>query len=91
MRGAILADQSVSFPVMKNKLDRFIAILVSDPGVESATGTIGGGFGPGGAVNVADILPTPCVATRCWRMSTRISRTRACGPMSWSTARKPPA
>ena len=58
MRGAIVADQSVSFPVMKNKLDRFIAILVSDPGVESATGTIGGGFGPGGSVNVADLLVT---------------------------------
>lgn len=58
MRGAIVADQSVSFAVMKSKLDQFIAILSSDPGVESATGSIGGGFGPGGAVNVADILVT---------------------------------
>ena len=30
---------------MKTKLDRFIAVLAADPGVESATGTIGGGFG----------------------------------------------
>jgi hydrophobe/amphiphile efflux-1 (HAE1) family protein len=58
MRGALVADQSVSFAVMKKKLEQFVAILLSDPGVESASGTIGGGFGPGGSVNVADLLVT---------------------------------
>ncbi|WP_159726065.1 efflux RND transporter permease subunit [Methylosinus sp. Ce-a6] len=58
MRGAIVADQSVSFPVMKEKLEQFIAILQADPGVATATGAIGGGFGPGGSINVADLLVT---------------------------------
>lgn len=58
MRGAIVADQSVSFPVMKEKLEQFIAILQSDPGVETATGAIGGGSSPGGSINVADLLVT---------------------------------
>ncbi|CAN2536200.1 Multidrug+resistance+protein+MdtC [Methylocapsa aurea] len=58
MRGAIVADQSVSFPVMKEKLEQFVAILEADPGVAAATGTIGGSFGPGGAINVADLLVT---------------------------------
>jgi hydrophobe/amphiphile efflux-1 (HAE1) family protein len=58
MRGALVADQSVSFTVMKGKLEQFIAILQTDPGVESATGSIGGSFGPGGSVNVADLLVT---------------------------------
>ncbi|WP_018265941.1 efflux RND transporter permease subunit [Methylosinus sp. LW4] len=58
MRGAIVADQSVSFPVMKEKLEQFVAILTSDPGISSATGSIGGGFSPGGAINVAELLVT---------------------------------
>ncbi|TRL22047.1 MMPL family transporter [Methylosinus sporium] len=58
MRGAIVADQSVSFPVMKEKLEQFVAIIEADSDVASATGTIGGGFGPGGAINVADLLVT---------------------------------
>ena len=58
MRGAIVADQSVSFQVMKEKLEQFVAILDSDPGVAAATGAIGGSFGPGGAVNAADLLVT---------------------------------
>lgn len=58
MRGALVADQSVSFAVMKTKLEAIIGILKSDPAIESATGTIGGGFGPGGSVNVADLLVT---------------------------------
>jgi hydrophobe/amphiphile efflux-1 (HAE1) family protein len=58
MRGALIADQAVSFAVMKEKLERFIAILQSDPAIDSATGTIGGSFGPGGAVSNADLLIT---------------------------------
>ena len=58
MRGAIIADQSVSFPVMKEKLAQFVAILQADPGIETATGAIGGSFGPGGSINVADLLVT---------------------------------
>ena len=51
MRGAIVADQSISFTAMKEKLEQFIAILQADPAIEAATGTIGGGFGPGGSIN----------------------------------------
>jgi len=58
MRGALVADQAVSFPVMKQKMEQFIAILQSDPAIDSATGTIGGSFGPGGAINNADLLIT---------------------------------
>jgi len=58
MRGAIVADQSVSFTVMKQKLETFVSILEADPAVASATGAIGGSFGPGGSVNVADLLVT---------------------------------
>jgi multidrug efflux pump len=58
MRGAIVADQSISFPLMKAKLDKVVEILQSDPGIASATGTIGGSFGPGGAINNADLLVT---------------------------------
>jgi multidrug efflux pump len=58
MRGALVADQAVSFTVMKQKMEQFVAILQSDPAIDSATGTIGGSFGPGGSVNNADLLIT---------------------------------
>jgi multidrug efflux pump len=58
MRGNILADQAVSFTVMKEKMEQFVAILQADPAIESATGAIGGSFGPGGAINSADLLIT---------------------------------
>ena len=58
MRGSIVADQSTSFAVMKTKLEQFVDILQHDPAIDSATGTVGGSFGPGGPVNVADLLVT---------------------------------
>jgi multidrug efflux pump len=58
MRGAIVADQSVSFAAMKEKMALFVAILEADPGVASASAVIGGGFGPGGPVNIAELLVT---------------------------------
>ena len=58
MRGNILADQAVSFAVMKKKMEQYIAIIDADPAIDSATGSIGGSFGPGGAINNADLLIT---------------------------------
>lgn len=58
MRGAIVADQSVSFSVMKAKLEQIVQILKNDSAIETASGVIGGSFGPGGSVNVADLLIT---------------------------------
>jgi multidrug efflux pump len=58
LRGNVLADQAVSFTVMKQKMEQFVAIIQADPGVDSATGSIGGSFGPGGAINNADLLIT---------------------------------
>jgi multidrug efflux pump len=58
MRVNVVADQTVSFTVMKQKMEQFVAILQADPAIESATGSIGGSFGPGGAINNADLLIT---------------------------------
>jgi len=59
MSGALVADQSVSFSVMKTKLEQFIAVVRSDPAIETVAGTIGGSsFGPSGSVNVADMQVT---------------------------------
>lgn len=59
MSGALVADQSVSFSLMKTKLEQFIAVLRNDPGIETVAGTIGGSsFGPSGSVNVADMQVT---------------------------------
>jgi multidrug efflux pump len=40
--GFILADQSTSFQAMQQRLDRFLAIVRSDPAVENVTGFTGG-------------------------------------------------
>jgi multidrug efflux pump len=41
--GFVRADQSISFQAMKEKLDRFVAIVLEDPAVESVTAFTGGG------------------------------------------------
>jgi hypothetical protein len=41
--GFVRADQSISFQAMKEKLDRFVAIVMEDPAVESVTAFTGGG------------------------------------------------
>jgi multidrug efflux pump len=58
MRGAVVADQSISFAAMKEKLEQFVAILEADPAVSAASAVIGGSFGPGGPVNIGEVLVT---------------------------------
>ena len=41
--GTIQADQSTSFQSMRQRLDRFLAIVQADPAVENVTGFTGGG------------------------------------------------
>ncbi|HUP97690.1 MAG TPA: efflux RND transporter permease subunit, partial [Usitatibacter sp.] len=41
--GFIRADQSTSFQAMREKVDRFVAIVLQDPAVESVTAFTGGG------------------------------------------------
>jgi multidrug efflux pump len=53
MIGGIQADQSISFQLMKQKLQRFIAIIRQDPGVQSVVGFTGGGQTNSGFVFVA--------------------------------------
>jgi multidrug efflux pump len=43
MIGGILADQSISFQSMQQKLSRFVEILRADPAVETVVGFTGGG------------------------------------------------
>ena len=43
MIGGIQADQSISFQLMRQKLDQFIAIIRQDPAVDSVVGFTGGG------------------------------------------------
>jgi multidrug efflux pump len=41
--GSIQADQSISFQLMQDKLQQFVAIIKQDPAVETAVGFTGGG------------------------------------------------
>ena len=43
INGSIQADQSISFPLMRQKLQQFIAIVQKDPAVDSVAGFTGGG------------------------------------------------
>jgi multidrug efflux pump len=43
LMGQVRADQSISFQAMRGKLDRFVAIVMEDPAVESVTAFTGGG------------------------------------------------
>ena len=43
LTGRIQADQSISFPAMRQKLDDFIEIVRADPAVENVVGFTGGG------------------------------------------------
>jgi len=53
MTGGIQADQSISFQLMKQKLQQFIAIVRQDPAVQSVVGFTGGGQTNSGFVFVA--------------------------------------
>ncbi|AMN44738.1 efflux RND transporter permease subunit [Rhodoplanes sp. Z2-YC6860] len=43
LTGSIQADQSISFQLMRQKLERFLDIMRQDPAIESAVGFTGGG------------------------------------------------
>ncbi len=43
LAGSIQADQATSFQAMKQRLDRFVAIVNADPAVQSSMGFTGGG------------------------------------------------
>jgi len=47
--GGIVADQSISFQLMKDKLAQLMAIVQADPAVESVAGYTGAGSGGGGS------------------------------------------
>jgi len=47
--GGIVADQSISFQLMKDKLVRLLDIVQADPAVESVAGFTGAGSGGGGS------------------------------------------
>ena len=53
MIGGIQADQSISFQLMKQKLQEFIEIIKADPAIESVVGFTGGGQTNSGFVFVA--------------------------------------
>jgi len=49
LQGGIMADQSISFQLMKDKLVRLMDIVRADPAVESVAGYTGAGSGGGGS------------------------------------------
>jgi multidrug efflux pump len=57
INGGIQADQSISFQLMRQKLQQFIAIIQKDPAVASVAGFTGGGQTNGGEVFMA-LKPT---------------------------------
>ena len=48
LRGGMRADQSISFQALQGKLRQLVAIIQSDPAVDTVTGFIGGGRAGGG-------------------------------------------
>ena len=54
--GKVVADQSISFRAMSEKLRGAIAIVQEDPAVESAVGFTGAGSGWGGDSNIAALF-----------------------------------
>jgi len=51
LRGMAVADQSISFQALQEKLGRFRQIIAADPAVANVAGFTGGGRGPGGGAN----------------------------------------
>jgi multidrug efflux pump len=54
--GNMRADQSISFQAMAQKLRSVMTIVQADPAVKDVVGFTGGGGGPGGATNTANIF-----------------------------------
>jgi multidrug efflux pump len=50
INGSIQADQSISFQLMRQKMQQFIAILQKDPAIDTVVGFTGGGQTNGGFV-----------------------------------------
>jgi multidrug efflux pump len=48
LTGGVLADQGSSFQMMQARLDKFMAIVGTDPAVAAVSGSTGGSGGPGG-------------------------------------------
>jgi len=55
INGSIQADQAISFQLMRQKLQQFIAIVRKDPAVDTVVGFTGGGTG-GGQTNGGSIF-----------------------------------
>jgi multidrug efflux pump len=49
--GNIQGDQSISFQLMRQKLQQFVDIVRQDPAIDAVVGFTGGGGGPGGQTN----------------------------------------
>jgi multidrug efflux pump len=56
LTGNLRADQSISFQAMAQKLRGVMNIVQADPAVKDVVGFTGGGGGPGGATNTANIF-----------------------------------
>jgi multidrug efflux pump len=56
LTGNLRADQSISFQAMAQKLRSVMNIVQADPAVKDVVGFTGGGGGPGGATNTANIF-----------------------------------
>jgi multidrug efflux pump len=56
LTGNLRADQSISFQAMAQKLRGVMTIVQADPAVKDVVGFTGGGGGPGGATNTANIF-----------------------------------
>jgi multidrug efflux pump len=48
LSGRMIASQDISFPLLRQKLDQFTEIVMSDPAVARVVSSAGGGFGGGG-------------------------------------------
>ena len=48
LNGRMIASQDISFPLLRQKLDQFTQIVMSDPAVARVVSSAGGGFGGGG-------------------------------------------
>src|ERR1700693_2696239 len=50
INGGIQADQSISFQLMRQKLQQFVSIIQKDPAVDTVVGFTGGGQTNGGFI-----------------------------------------
>jgi multidrug efflux pump len=92
--GGIQADQSISFQLMRQKLQQFVSIIQKDPAVDTVVGFTGGGQTNGGFVFMS-LKPLSerrksspsCRKYRSSPTSTATSRIKGSRPTSRSTAK----